>query len=167
MDAHHGISSREHDDPGRGMEDRHEPGPRVLVFDGYLAPEPAAMEALERHGYAVVRCSDTHTLLEEIVQRPPSVVVFGLRANGLEDLGLLHLVRRALPNVPLILIADKGSLETQRGIQSLRPIYYAMCPLDAAELGEAVESALEGRRVLAERRWMHSPRGLVGRGRHR
>lgn len=167
MDAHQGISPLGHDEPSRGFEADREPLPRVLVFDAHLASDREALETLERHGSTVVRCSDTRALLEEIVQRPPAVVVFGLRPDGVEDLGLLHLVRRALPKTPLIILAARGSLEIQRRIQSLRPIYYAVSPLEPAELGEAVESALEGRRTRGDRRWMISPRSLVGRARLR
>jgi hypothetical protein len=50
----------------------------------------------------------------------------------------------------VVLIAAEGSLNTQRLVQSLRPIYYAVCPVEPAELCDAVKSALAKPRVANE-----------------
>jgi DNA-binding response OmpR family regulator len=72
-------------------------------------------------------------------------VVYGLRPSGQEDIGVLQLLRRAAPDLPLVLVAAEESLVTQKLVQDLRPIYYAVRPLDEAELIEAVRAALARR----------------------
>jgi two-component system nitrogen regulation response regulator GlnG len=136
MATAHGPSSRDRH-PRRPCE-----APIVLIFDRYCSLDRDALAALEECGFQVVTCRTSRNLLEEVVQHAPRVVVFELRPDSTEDLGVLQLVRRVAPDVPLILLAAEGSLDTQRLVQSLRPIYYAVCPIEPAELCEAVTAAL-------------------------
>lgn len=106
------------------------------------------MEQLDRLPYAMVRCQDLHALLEAMVHRAPSAVVFELRGERPQDLGALHLIRRALPRVPLIVVADGDSLELRRRVQVLKPAYYAVRPLDRAEIAEALADTLRHARSL-------------------
>jgi DNA-binding NtrC family response regulator len=124
--------------------------PRVVIYERSLDLEQAASPLLEAQGYDVVGCGDGEMLVEEVVQHHADAVVFGLRPGSNEDLGLLHLIRRVAPDVPVVLIAAEGSLNTQRLVQSLRPIYYAVCPVEPAELCDAVKSALAKPRVANE-----------------
>jgi hypothetical protein len=71
--------------------------------------------------------------------------VFALGAQCQHDLALLFLLRRVAPAVPLILVATTASLETQKMIQDLRPTYYAVRPVDRAELLEAIAAAIAAR----------------------
>jgi DNA-binding NarL/FixJ family response regulator len=82
-----------------------------------------------------------------MIQRHSDAVVFELRADCPQDLGVLHLVRRALPYVPLIVVADDDSLDLQRRVQALKPTYYAVRPLESAEIVEALTDALARRSV--------------------
>jgi DNA-binding NtrC family response regulator len=125
--------------------------PSVLVFDRCCGPDHGALAMLEEQGWDVVPCRDSRALLEEVVRRGPSVVVFGICPDSAEDLGILQLVRRASADVPLILLATEGSLNAQRLVQSLRPLYYAVCPVEPAELREAVIAALARPRPGTER----------------
>jgi DNA-binding NtrC family response regulator len=123
--------------------------PRILVFDRIGGLDRRALALLEEQGLDVVSCRSGQVLVEEIVQRAPRAVLFGLRPDSTEDLGVLQLVRRAAPDVPLILLAAEGSLHTQRLVQDLRPIYYAVCPVEPTELRDAVHAALSRLRVGA------------------
>ena len=100
---------------------------------------------LEAEGFELVSCVDGHALLEEVMHRQPDAVIYALSADCREDLGLLRLVRRAAPEVPLVLLAADESLDTRKVTQTLRPIYYAVCPIDGAELRDVVRSAVRKR----------------------
>jgi DNA-binding NarL/FixJ family response regulator len=141
MHTHRGMPSVER---GRASskEGSHEHRPRVLVFGALLAPDHEAVDAFGRLSYDVVPCADHHALLEAMVQRSPAAVVFELRGECPQDLGVLHLVRRALPRVPLIVVADSDSLDLRRRIQALQPTYFAVRPLEADEVAEALTDAL-------------------------
>ena len=119
--------------------------PRVVLYAGRLAEGERVDRLLDGAGYDVVLCSDGEALLEAVVERRTDVVVFEIMEQSVADLGLLQLLRRAVPAVPLILVAQSGSLEIQRVVQQVRPSYYTVVPVDAAELCEAVRSVLERR----------------------
>jgi DNA-binding NtrC family response regulator len=142
MEPTHGMAK--HEGPGeRSYRSSEEPVPaRVLFYDPCACLEPSTRAMLEREGLSLVDCGTSQVLLEAIVQRGPAVVLLGFRSHSETDLGVLQLVRRVSPDVPLVLLADEGSLEAQRFAQRVRPIYYAVSPVDPSELREALRAAL-------------------------
>ena len=124
--------------------------PRVIVYECCSEADDHVRSLLDGEGYELVPCRDGEALLEAAVERHADAVVFELKPECQGDLGLLHLLRRVAPAVPLILVASDGSLETQRLVQELRPMYYAVIPVESEELRGAVRSAVErGRRRAA------------------
>jgi DNA-binding response OmpR family regulator len=111
--------------------------------------DPPVCTVLEADGFALVSCPDGGALLEEVMHRRPDAVVYALHGDCREDLGVLGLLRRAAPDVPLVLLAADGSLHTRRATEPLRPIYYAVCPVDEAELCDVVRAAVARRRRRA------------------
>jgi len=107
--------------------------------------DPPVESLLEAEGFDLVSCADGHALLEEVMHRQPDAIIYALRADCREDLGLLRLMRRAVPDVPLVLLATEDSLDTRKVTQTLRPIYYAVCPIDGAELRDVVRTAVRKR----------------------
>lgn len=119
------------------------------MLGGHLDAELRA--ALTGDGWTLIPCRDGAELLEAVVERRPGVVIVAL-AGSEHDLRLLQLVRRAVPDVPLILVSGEGDLDLQRTLQAVRPYYYDITPIDPAELREAVRSALRpGRGPRADR----------------
>ena len=115
---------------------------RVVVYECCLTSEHPALSLLKDEGFDLVSLTDGEALLEEVVKNRPDVLIYGLSPNCGQDLGVLQLLRRAAPDLPLVLLAAQGSLSTQRLVQSLRPIYYAVSPVEAAELRDAVRAEL-------------------------
>lgn len=124
--------------------------PRVLVHVTATPLEPPVQSALEAEGFELISCPDAHALLEAVMHRQPDAVVYALRADCREDLGVLRLMRRAAPDVPLVLLAAEDSLDTRKLTQTLRPIYYAVCPVDGAELRDVVRTAVSRRGRAAQ-----------------
>jgi DNA-binding response OmpR family regulator len=116
--------------------------PRIVVYECCLGDEHPALSLLKDEGFELIACTDGETLLEEVVQHRPDALIYGIKPDTPQDLAVLQLLRRAAPELPLVLLASEGSLSTQRLVQSLRPIYYAVCPIEAAELRDAVRAAL-------------------------
>jgi DNA-binding response OmpR family regulator len=100
---------------------------------------------LMTEGFDLISCPDARSLLEEVMHRQPDAVIYALRPDCREDLGVLRLMRRAAPDVPLVLLAAEDSLDTRRVTQTLRPIYYAVCPVDGAELRDVMRTAVARR----------------------
>jgi len=61
-------------------------------------------------------------------------------------------VRRRMPDLPVVLVAEDSSLHTEKSVRELRPVYYAVAPIEGEELREAVGAALA-----------HRSRGVAGR----
>ncbi len=93
----------------------------------------------------VLDCPAVESLIEEVVRHRPEVVVYELRADRQADLAVLHLLKRAAPDLPLVLITAEGSLESERLIRELRPVYYAVQPVEPDEILDAVRAALARR----------------------
>lgn len=123
---------------------------RVVVLMTAAPPCPPVPAVLGEEGYDLVSCADAQALLEEVMHRQPDAVVYALHADCREDLGVLRLMRRAAPDVPLVLLAAEDSLDTRKLTQSLRPIYYAVCPVDDAELSDVVRAAVTRRGRAAQ-----------------
>ncbi len=119
--------------------------PRVVVQVTAAPADPPVHSVLAAEGFDLVSCADARALLEEVMHRPPDAVIYALRPDCREDLGVLRLMRRAVPEVPLVLLAAEDSLHTRKVTQTLRPIYYAVCPVDGAELCEVVRTAVSRR----------------------
>lgn len=121
--------------------------------------------ALAVEGIRVASCPDGEQLIETLLREKPDAVVHVLRPDPHEDMALLRLVRRAAPDIPLILLAESGSLEIQRQLIELRPIFYDVVPVGPEDLLDAVRSAIERKgaaqkpRATARAAESRSPRG--------
>ena len=116
--------------------------PKALVCACGDASETVLCGTLREEGYEVVACPDRDTMLAHAFNDPPDVILYMLTPRCPIDRGVLQLLRRGLPRTPLVIVASEGSLETQRLLQEFRPVYYAVAPLERAELVEAVGAAM-------------------------
>lgn len=110
-------------------------------------PGESVCDALLGEELRVIHCEQRDLLLENLVQHRPDVLVYLLRRQQAEDLAVLQLVRRQVPDLPVVLVAEEGSLHTEKLVRELRPVYYAISPVEADELREAVRAALARRRA--------------------
>ena len=79
------------------------------------------------------------------MRRPPDILVYELGAECAMDGGVLRLLRRICPDVPLVIVGEGGSLEVQRRLQEFRPIFFAIHPMDQAEWRDVVRAATASR----------------------
>lgn len=96
---------------------------------------------LSGQGHEVVLCPDREVLFDAIAERRPDLLVYVLDELG-TDLGLLTVLRRVSPTLPLILLGGPSGLEARRSVQELKPTYYGVLPLDPTELSDAVRGVL-------------------------
>jgi DNA-binding NarL/FixJ family response regulator len=122
---------------------------RVVVCDPLQDECGESCAPLQSGTLQLETCVDGEHLLEAVIGNAPDAIVYCMRSDIDADLAVLHLLRRILPDAPLILLAREGSLATQRAVQALRPVYYMVAPVDAEELREAVESVVGRRRHTA------------------
>jgi DNA-binding NtrC family response regulator len=113
---------------------------RILIHE----PRPTSNECrslLAGEGHDVIVCRDRESLIDAMAEERPDVLVYVL--GDLEpDLGVLMVVRRAAPQLPLILLGGQADLEARRSVQELKPTYNGLFPLEPSELSDAVRGAL-------------------------
>lgn len=114
-------------------------------------PGESVCDCLHGEDLRILHCEQRDLLLELLVQHRPDVLVYLLRRQPAEDIAVLQLVRRQVPDLPVVLIAEEGSLHTEKLVRELRPVYYAISPVEAEELREAVRAALSRRRAAPRR----------------
>lgn len=115
--------------------------PKVAVLGHSLESE--ILVALESCEWTKTACRDGAALLESVVERMPGAVVVALEDD--RDLGILPLLRRLAPRVPLIVLTHSGDLRLQRILREVRPYYCDVVPFDADELREVVRLAVRPR----------------------
>jgi len=96
-------------------------------------------------GIEAIVCRDPRSLVELALQRQPDAVIHELKIGDPDELRVLELLRRAAPEAALILVATEESLDTQKLVQKLRPMYYMVGPVEGPELREVVDAALARR----------------------
>jgi hypothetical protein len=99
-------------------------------------------EELVAFGYDVRHCSDEESLVAVASALRPRAIVYELKHQLCVDQAILALVRRALPHVPLIVVACGVAEQAERGLHSLHPTVLAHDPVDRGELRHAVKVAL-------------------------
>ena len=117
----------------------------VLLYEGGPGPEFGVRSLLDHEAYHLATCADGASLLEGLMAQRPDAVVYVLRPDCPQDLAILQLLRRLAPALPIVVLSNQASLDLRRIVQNLRPIYYAVAPVEATEIRAAVHSALARR----------------------
>lgn len=112
---------------------------RILMYEPPDTGDPSAAFAAREHD--VVVCRDREGLFGALGEQRPDLLVYVLADLGV-DLGVLSLLRRMAPALPLILLGGPAELEARRTVQELRPTYYGVFPLEPEELAGAIAGAL-------------------------
>jgi len=122
--------------------------PHILICESRRSRQD--WRSLAEEGHDTVVCAGRETLFDALAARRPDVIIYVLSDLGL-DLGVLWMVRRIAPALPIILLGGPAGLEARRSVQELRPAYFGMFPLEPAELSDAVRCVLrhDGGRALA------------------
>lgn len=121
--------------------------PLRIVACACAAPGADALtQFLEGEGCVTVHCGSHESLLEEIVRTPVDAVVFGFAPPCSVEPALLRMIRRLLPDTPLIIVARDATLEMERMFREYRPLFVAVPPWDRAEMRDVVR-AIRAHRV--------------------
>lgn len=123
----------------------------LVVCEAHPGHGEEVAEDLVAYGYEVRCCPDEEALLEAVSDRHPSAVVYELHHQLPVDLAILALVRRLLPNVPLVLIAGEHAQPTVRALRAMQPAVIAAEPVSREGLRDAVRSAVRRARARVRR----------------
>ena len=115
-------------------------GPRIMLCATDAPGRDQLSTTLSDKGYETERCWSGEELMDRVSRRPPDVVVYALPARADADLALLRQFRELKPRVPLILVTPDDSMRLRDAALKLRPAYFAIEPVDGAEMCDAVRA---------------------------
>ena len=115
----------------------------ILVGELDAGARPALGDVVRAMGYEVIAHHSLADTLREATTGSFDVIVTSLPTLTEEKLRLLQVLRRATPQVPLVIVTSDGSLEMRRRCQSARPYYFTVRPLDETELRTVLVGAVE------------------------
>jgi len=120
---------------------------RVLVVDDELLIRWALGEALKAAGYTVIEGCDAAEARRAIGDRahPPDVVLLDYRLPDSDDLGLLTVIRREAPTVPVILMTAHGTADVVKSALELGAYRVVTKPFEVDAIASLVGEALAAR----------------------
>ena len=106
----------------------------------------AMEESLRAAGYDLAIAGVGSEAVKVALDRSPAVAIIDLDLAELSGLGVIEILQRARPHLPLVVLAGDASMEVGRRVLEMGVFYFLVKPIDAGEVLSAVESALAARR---------------------
>ncbi len=112
-----------------------------------VSDDPTALngleELLQRRRYAVIATRDGSTTLAAITSEERiDLVIMEHRMSGIGDLAILRALRQTRPNVPAIILTERGTLDSYLQASSLGVTAYLERTVGSRELLRIVADAL-------------------------
>jgi DNA-binding NtrC family response regulator len=116
----------------------------VLVVDDELLIRWSLGEALTAAGYTIVEGRDAAEARKALrdVNNRPDLVLLDYRLPDSDDLGLLTMIRREAPAVPVILMTAHGTAEVVKGALDLGAYRVVSKPFEIHDIASLVREAL-------------------------
>ncbi len=124
----------------------------ILLIDDEEALCAAAEKILTKEGYRVHAVHTAAAGLERFTAEAPDLLITDLMLPDLDGLGVLRRAKELHPNVEVILITGRGSVEKAVEAMRLGAYDFIEKPLDRAALLKACSRAIEKQRLAAENR---------------
>jgi DNA-binding NtrC family response regulator len=120
------------------------PSARVLVLS-QQSPGIALSGALDELGFQTEWTDSGAGAICEAAGADLALCVIGVSHESEEDLDFLPCLNQVDPWLPVIVVNDRDSLETQRKVRSNRVFYYLVGPFDRDEVREVIDAAARER----------------------
>jgi two-component system phosphate regulon response regulator PhoB len=122
-----------------------EPAPLVLLVDDEPAIRTICRVNLEGDGFAVREAADGEEGLEEVRQRPPSLVLLDVMMPGVDGWGMAEELRSdaRTRDIPVVFLSARAATEDRLRAQQLGAVGYVVKPFDPVELAGTVREVLE------------------------
>ncbi len=115
---------------------------RVLVCECEPKARPAVGDVVRGLGFEVTAHHSLADALREATTETFDAIVASVPGADEERMKLLGLLKRTAPKTPLVIVTSDGSLEMRKRCQSARPYYFAVRPIDPAELRTVLTGAV-------------------------
>lgn len=122
----------------------------VLAVDDDADVRFLVETVLEREGHVVVTYPDGESLISDLQNRLPDVVVLDVKLPGMDGLEVLAELRRRIPGVPVLMLTAATSVDRVVEAMRLGAYDYMGKPLAPTELTTSIRNATE-RHALTSR----------------
>jgi DNA-binding NtrC family response regulator len=139
----------------------------VLVVDDEALIRWSLAEVLSQSGHTVTEAGDAKETLRVVTRtaNPPDVILLDYRLPDSNDLNLFAAIKRALPEIPIILMSAYGSPEITAAALALGAYRVVSKPFEVHDLVTLVQEARASVRrrdcrvdILGHRAACHRPR---------
>ncbi len=124
---------------------------RILIADDEEGARRGLGQILTDDGYEVLLAGNGEEALRLVAEENPDVLLTDLRMPGMDGHELLQRVRKAYPDVAIVIMTAYGTIRS--AVEALREGAedYLTKPIDVEELEHLLGRILQKRRLLAER----------------
>ncbi len=124
----------------------------ILIVDDEADIRDLIADILRDNQYTTRTASSSDTALKSIAERVPSVLILDIWLQGseLDGLGILEMVRKKYPHMPVIMISGHGNIETAVSAIRIGAYDYIEKPFKEDRLLLIVAKALEVARLKSE-----------------
>jgi two-component system response regulator HydG len=123
---------------------------RALIVDDVLDMAQTIANDLEQVGFTTEVSDSGAGALERFASDPADVVVTDLRMKDVDGLDVLEAVRRADPNVPVVIMTAFGGVESAVEAMQRGAYHYVTKPFELESLRRVVERACRERVLTRE-----------------
>ena len=116
---------------------------KILLVDDEIEFVTTLAERLQLRGAQAQSATDGEEALNMIKTDPPQIVILDVMMPGLGGLDVLRRIKTQYSQIPVILLAGRGS--TKEGIEGMRlgAFDYLIKPINIEELIKKIEKAIE------------------------
>jgi two-component system nitrogen regulation response regulator NtrX len=124
----------------------------ILVIDDEADISSLISDILSDEKYAVRTANNSDRALKALAERVPAAIILDIWLQGseLDGLGILEIVQKKYPHVPVVMISGHGNIETAVTAIRMGAYDYIEKPFSAERLMIIVKRALEAAKLRSE-----------------
>lgn len=124
----------------------------ILVIDDEADISSLISDILSDEKYAVRTANNSDRALKALAERVPSAIILDIWLQGseLDGLGILEIVQKKYPHVPVVMISGHGNIETAVTAIRMGAYDYIEKPFSAERMLIIVKRALEAAKLRSE-----------------
>ncbi len=126
---------------------------KILIVDDEVSILESLRGILQDEGYLVSSAGSAEQALEEVFRDLPDLVLLDLWLPGMDGLAALGELKKAFPNLPVIIISGHGNIDTAVKATKMGAFDYVEKPLSLERIVVSVQNGLEFSRLQEERRF--------------
>lgn len=123
---------------------------RILVVDDERSVVAAFQAILADRGHEVVTAGRGDEALDRLERDAPELVVMDVCMPGMDGLEALRRIKSLRPQLPVIIMTGRGTMETAIEATKTGAFDYHLKPLDPAEILRTIDKALQSYRLARQ-----------------